>query len=92
MAPFDGQVVFPGPFRGYGEILIIEHRGGYHTRAWPDLGRIDAAVGQWVLAGEPVGVMGSPQDGKAQLYVELRRDGHPIDPAPWLGKRDSKVE
>jgi septal ring factor EnvC (AmiA/AmiB activator) len=56
------------------------------------LGRSDAAVGQWVLAGEPVGAMGSPQDGKAQLYVELRRDGHPIDPAPWLGKSDTNVE
>ncbi|HZT20075.1 MAG TPA: peptidoglycan DD-metalloendopeptidase family protein [Dongiaceae bacterium] len=94
LAPFDGQVVFRGPFRSYGEILIIQHGGGYHSLL-AGLGRCDAAVGQWVLAGEPVGVMGSPEDGNAKLYIELRRDGHPIDPAPWLGKTattDTNVE
>ena len=91
LAPYDGQVVFRGPFRSYGEILIIQHGGGYHS-VLAGLGRSDAAVGQWVLAGEPVGMMGSPQDGNTRLYVELRRDGHPIDPAPWLGKTDTNVE
>jgi septal ring factor EnvC (AmiA/AmiB activator) len=92
LAPFDGQVVYRGPFRSYGEILIIQHSGGYHS-VLAGLGRSDAAVGQWVLAGEPVGVMGSPQqDGNTKLYVELRHDGHPIDPAPWLGKTDTNVE
>ena len=91
LAPFDGQVVYRGPFRSYGEILIIQHSGGYHS-VLAGLGRSDAAVGQWVLAGEPVGMMGSPQDGNTRLYVELRRDGHPIDPAPWLGKTDTNVE
>jgi murein hydrolase activator len=91
LAPYDGQVIYRGPFRSYGEILIIQHGGGYHS-VLAGLGRSDAAVGQWVLAGEPVGAMGSPQDGKARLYVELRRDGHPIDPAPWLGKSDTNVE
>jgi murein hydrolase activator len=91
LAPFDGRVVFRGPFRSYGEILIIQHSGGYHSLL-AGLGRSDAAVGQWVLAGEPVGIMGSPQDGDPKLYVELRRDGHPIDPAPWLDKSDTNVE
>jgi septal ring factor EnvC (AmiA/AmiB activator) len=91
LAPFDGQVVYRGPFRSYGEILIIQHSGGYHS-VLAGLGRSDAAVGQWVLAGEPVGMMGSPEDGNTRLYVELRRDGHPIDPAPWLGKTDTNVE
>jgi septal ring factor EnvC (AmiA/AmiB activator) len=91
LAPFDGLVVYRGPFRSYGEILIIQHSGGYHS-VLAGLGRSDAAVGQWVLAGEPVGMMGSPQDGNTRLYVELRRDGHPIDPAPWLGKTDTNVE
>ena len=81
VAPYDGQVVYAGPFRGYGRILIIEHGGGYHTLL-SGLGRIDCAVGQWVLAGEPVAVMGE-QIG-AGLYVELRRDGQPVNPLPWL--------
>lgn len=91
VAPFDGQILFRGPFRSYGEILIIQHDGGYHSLL-AGLARSDAAVGQWVLAGEPVGVMGQSKDGNPKLYMELRRDGRPIDPAPWLGKSDTKVE
>jgi septal ring factor EnvC (AmiA/AmiB activator) len=91
VAPFDGQILFRGPFRSYGEILIIQHDGGYHSLL-AGLARSDAVVGQWVLAGEPVGVMGPSQGGNPKLYMELRRDGHPIDPVPWLGKSDSKVE
>jgi septal ring factor EnvC (AmiA/AmiB activator) len=89
VAPFDGHVVFQGPFRGYGAILIIEHTGGYHTLL-SGLGRIDVAVGQWLLAGEPVGVMSS--DGPPELYVELRRASQPIDPLPWLQISGDKVK
>jgi septal ring factor EnvC (AmiA/AmiB activator) len=50
--------------------------------------KLDAAVGQLVRAGEPVGAMPSwtPGQGGSRpaLYVELRRDGEPIDPGPWL--------
>ncbi|MCC6466961.1 MAG: peptidoglycan DD-metalloendopeptidase family protein [Alphaproteobacteria bacterium] len=81
LAPYDGQVVYAGPFRGYGRILIIEHGGGYHTML-SGLGRIDCAVGQWVVAGEPLAIMG--EQGGAGLYVELRRDGQPVNPVPWL--------
>ena len=91
VAPHDGQVVFRGPFRGYGEILIMEHRGGYHTLL-AGLGRTDVVVGQWLRTGEPVGVMDSPRDGKPRLYLELRRSGRPIDPWPWFEAHISKVE
>lgn len=91
VAPFDGQILFRGPFRSYGEILIIQHSGGYHSLL-AGLARSDVEVGQWVLAGEPVGEMGPSKDGNPKLYMELRRDGHPIDPAPWLGKSDRKLE
>jgi septal ring factor EnvC (AmiA/AmiB activator) len=91
VAPFDGQVMFRGPFRGYGEILILEHAGGYHTLL-AGLGRTDAIVGQWLLAGEPVGIMGPAAGGNPELYLELRRDGQPINPLPWLDIRDSKTE
>jgi septal ring factor EnvC (AmiA/AmiB activator) len=91
VAPHDGQIVFRGPFRGYGEILIMEHRGGYHTLL-AGLGRTDVVVGQWLLAGEPIGTTESPKGGKARLYIELRRNGRPIDPWPWLEAHISKVE
>ena len=58
VAPFDGIVAFAGPFRGYGQLLIVEHSEGYHTLL-AGLGRIDIAAGQRILAGEPVGIMNS---------------------------------
>lgn len=89
VAPFGGLVVFADQFRGYGRLLIIEHSGGYHTLL-AGLGRIDAGVGQSIKAGEPIGTMGRPEDGKPTLYVELRRRGQPIDPLPWLASRKGK--
>jgi septal ring factor EnvC (AmiA/AmiB activator) len=83
VTPFDGQIVFEGPFRSYGQILIIEHRGGYHT-VLAGLAHVDVVVGQWLKAGEPVGAMIDTAQGRPQLYVELRRSGQPFDPAPWF--------
>jgi septal ring factor EnvC (AmiA/AmiB activator) len=88
VASFDGQVVFAGPFRGYGRILIIEHRDGYHSLI-VGLARIDVSVKQWVLAGEPVGIVGEHDSQGAQLYVEIRHNGRPIDPANWFLPRKS---
>ena len=90
VAPYDGQVVFSGPFRGYGQLLIIEHSEGYHTLL-AGLSKLDGSIGQKVVAGEPIGVMGRPDAGKPALYVELRRRGQPINPLPWLAARKSKV-
>ncbi len=87
VAPHDGQVVFAGPFEGYGEILIIEHDGGYHTLL-AGLERLDATLGQWLLTGEPVGAMGQETVdllGESQgLYLELRHNGRPINPQRWI--------
>ncbi len=83
VAPYEGRVVYAGKFRGYGELLIIEHGEGYHSLL-SGLARIDSTMGQWVVAGEPVGVMGRPDGRKPVLYVELRRNGQPINPLPWL--------
>jgi septal ring factor EnvC (AmiA/AmiB activator) len=88
VAPFDGRIEFAGPFRGYGQILIIEHADGYHSLL-AGLGRIDGTVGQSLVAGEPVGAMGSSD--RPSLYLELRRHGQPINPLPWLATRDEKV-
>jgi septal ring factor EnvC (AmiA/AmiB activator) len=89
IAPYDGQVVFSGPFRGYGLLLIIEHGEGYHTLL-AGMARIDSTVGQRLLAGEPVGVMAESED-KPLLYVELRHNGQPVNPLPWLTARKTKV-
>jgi septal ring factor EnvC (AmiA/AmiB activator) len=90
VAPYDGQVVFAGQFRGYGQILIIEHTGGYHTLL-SGLSRIDVAQNQWLLAGEPVGVVGRSEHGAPRMYMEIRLKGRPINPLPWLAADNSKV-
>ncbi|MDF3075452.1 MAG: hypothetical protein K0S54_3119 [Alphaproteobacteria bacterium] len=90
VAPHDGQVVYAGEFRGYGLVLILEHGEGYHFLL-AGLSRIDCAAGQWVLAGEPVGVMGSAGAESQRLYIELRRQGHPMDPLSWLVPDKDKV-
>jgi septal ring factor EnvC (AmiA/AmiB activator) len=92
IAPADGKVMFAGPFRGYGQLLIIAHGGGYHSLL-AGFGRIDRAVGQWVLAGEPVGLMSATAatNEKPVLYLELRRKGEPVNPLPWLASGDRKV-
>jgi len=98
VAPFDGQIVFAGPFRGYGRILIIEHGEGYHTLL-AGLGRIDVSPGQVVALGEPIATTGNADPGGPAtsgaagpvLYVELRRHGQPINPTPWLAASDGKV-
>lgn len=56
IAPFDGSVLFAGPFRGYGNLIIIEHGKGY-TSLLAGLDSIDCELGQLLLAGEPIGLM-----------------------------------
>jgi len=82
-----GRVAFAAPFRSYGLLLIIDCGGGYHT-VLAGFERLDVKVGQSVASGEPVGVMPSWEPGasgnRPALYVELRHDGEPVNPAPWL--------
>ncbi|MEQ9145921.1 MAG: peptidoglycan DD-metalloendopeptidase family protein [Parvibaculaceae bacterium] len=98
-APFDGRIAFAGPFRRYGQLLILEVGEGYHLLL-AGMVRIDGVVGQNVLAGEPVGIMGEtartddPQRSgtdKPVLYIELRRNGNPVDPEPWFVESDRKA-
>ncbi|TCT01042.1 murein hydrolase activator EnvC family protein [Aquabacter spiritensis] len=94
-APCDGWVVYAGPFRSYGQLLIINGGGGYHV-LMAGMDRITVELGQFVLAGEPVAVMGggsrgaNAASGQPQLYVEFRKDGISIDPAPWWAATDSQ--
>lgn len=90
-APADGWVVYAGPFRSYGQLLILNVGGGYHVLL-AGMDRISVDLGQFVLTGEPVAVMGNGSHiaavlatGSSQpvLYIEFRKDGSPVDPGPW---------
>jgi len=83
VAPFDGAVVFAGPFKGYGNMVIIEHGKGYLSLL-AGLDNFDCEIGQMLLAGEPLGQM--PNSKEAKLYMEIRKDSHPVNPEIWLAK------
>ena len=89
--PCDGWVVYSGPFRSYGQLLIINAGGGYHVLI-AGMERISVNIGQFVLTGEPVATMGTTSQvasilvavsSQPVLYIEFRKDGTPIDPGPW---------
>ncbi len=96
-SPTDGWVSFSGPYRTYGQLLIINAGDGYYV-VLAGMDRINVAIGQFVLAGEPVASMGDASGktaaaiaiGAAQpiLYVEFRKDGAAIDPGPWWAKSE----
>jgi septal ring factor EnvC (AmiA/AmiB activator) len=100
-APCDGWVVYAAPYRSYGKLLILNAGGGYHV-VLAGMERISVDIGQFVLTGEPVAVMGGgPQvasavvtgaSGASQpvLYIEFRKDGSPVDPNPWWAPPDSE--
>ena len=89
-APAAGRVAFAGRFRGYGLLLIVEHTDGYHSLL-TGFEQIDTHIGSRVDAGDPVGIV-ARRDGRVpQVYLELRRDGRPVDPLPWLAPRKRKV-
>lgn len=80
-APVAGIVRFAGPFRNYGNMVIIEHDKGFHS-LMSGLSRIDTSVGRKISAGEPVGTLaGSGNGGAPTLYYELRHNGKPVDPS-----------
>ena len=90
--PCDGKVAFAGPYRQYGRLLIVEAGGGYDV-VMAGMSSIEVSAGQFVIAGEPVGTMGTGDAPNAAslavgaqgpvLFVEFRKDGSAIDPAPW---------
>jgi septal ring factor EnvC (AmiA/AmiB activator) len=98
-SPCDGAVVYAGPFRSYGQLLILNAGGGYHVLLM-GMERISVDPGQFVLTGEPVAVMGSGAQlataaatltpSQPVLYVEFRKDGTPIDPGPWWATSESE--
>jgi len=96
--PCDGWVVYAGPFRSYGQLLILNAGGGYHVLI-AGMERISVNIGQFVLTGEPVATMGSASQvasilatsaSQPVLYVEFRKDGTPIDPGPWWAANEGE--
>ncbi|MEM6382697.1 MAG: peptidoglycan DD-metalloendopeptidase family protein [Pseudomonadota bacterium] len=99
VAPADGWVLYAGPFRTYGQVVILDVGDGYRM-VLAGMSRINVALGQFVLMGEPVATMGNRgstvlADGtqgapQPVLFVELREDGRSIDSSAWWAETDSQ--
>ena len=93
-------VLYKGPYLNYGQIVILNPGDGYSILL-AGLETIDVELGQFVLMGEPIGNMGLRTIGQAvtttagasrpTLYVEMRQNDAPIDPAPWWRKEDDET-
>ena len=82
ISPFDGTILFAGPFKNYGQLVIIDNGDNYLT-LFAGMDRINPVVGQEVLAGEPIGQM---RENRPDLYIEIRKNGQPVDPEPWFAR------
>lgn len=100
-APADGEVAYAGPFRSYGPLLILDVGDGYHI-LMAGMHAITVDVGQIVVAGEPVGRMGTErhvsavtldiESARPMLYVEFRKGGAAIDSSAWWSARFAASE
>ncbi len=82
VAPYDGEVIYSGQFLTYGRMVIVKHSDDFHTLL-AGLGSIDVNPGEFLLEGEPIGAMGW-KGNDSRLYVELRKNNQPINPAAWF--------
>jgi septal ring factor EnvC (AmiA/AmiB activator) len=93
LAPCSGRIAYAAPFRTLGPLLILDCGDGYHA-VLAGLERLDAAVGQNVRPGDPLGSMPSfdPRSGRrAVLSLELRRAGRALDPEPFLSRQQDRI-
>jgi septal ring factor EnvC (AmiA/AmiB activator) len=84
-----GSVLFAGSLEGYGNLIILGHSDKYHS-LYGHLDKILVQTGDYVHEDRAIGLSGDSGSLIGEtLYLELRHEGKPIDPAPWLqaGKR-----
>jgi len=81
---FPGQIVYTGWFRGYGNLIIVDHGGEYYT-VYAHAADIRVTEGDEVKQGQIIGTVGDTGSLQGpRLYFEVRHEGKPQDPAQWL--------
>ena len=82
-APAGGIVQYSGQLKNWGGVLILNVGGGYQI-VLTGLDKITAATGRPVRAGETLGAMAQTPGGAPELYLEMRKEGAPINPERWF--------
>lgn len=88
-APYTARIEFAGKFKNYGKVVIMNMGDGYFM-LMTGLGEVLTQTGSYVTTGEPVGLMPFNAQNRSELYIEIRRDGSPVNPRPWLGTAFAK--
>ncbi len=84
---YDGRVIYTGWLKGYGQVMIIDHKGGFYT-LFAHLSRVMKDRGEEVKKDEEVAVVGDTGPSSSTgLYFEIRQHGIPRDPMPWLAEK-----
>jgi len=83
-AVWDGRVIFAKPFRGYGNLMIIDHGDGFYT-LYAQASRLLHRPGDRVERGETIAISGF--EGADVVYFEIRQGSRPVDPLEWLAGR-----
>lgn len=93
-----GRIIFAGPFRSYGQVLIVDHGQAFYT-IYGQLGELRKKKGDEVSPEEPIATAGGPDsragipgstpgrsapEGGGALYFEIRQSGEALDPLEWL--------
>ena len=83
-AIYEGSVIFADYFKGYGNMVIVDHGGGYFS-LYAHASRIHKKVGSEVSRNESLATVGDMDSTKGSiLYFEIRHQGKPVDPAEWV--------
>jgi septal ring factor EnvC (AmiA/AmiB activator) len=83
-AIYEGNVIFADYFKGYGNMVIVDHGGGYFS-LYAHAARISKKVGAEVARNEPLAIVGDTDSSRGpMLYFEIRYQGKPVDPAAWV--------
>lgn len=86
-AVYPGQVVYTGWFKGYGNLIILDHGNDYYT-LYAHVAEILVPEGEDVQQGQRIGTVGDTGSlAGPRLYFEVRHQGRPQDPADWLRQR-----
>lgn len=88
-APASGRVEFAGPFKNYNQVVILNVGDGYYVLL-TGLEQLLVQTDSKVSAGDPVGLMPVNSSSDEKLYIELRKNGSTINPAPWFGTTFAK--
>ncbi|MCX8030483.1 MAG: DUF6523 family protein [Thermodesulfovibrionales bacterium] len=85
-AVYDGKIVFADSFKGFGQLIIVDHGGGYHT-LYGNLSRLFSHNGAIIKERQVIGETGESQlIGASGLYFEIRYKGKALNPEQWLKK------